>query len=195
MPQPKKGYSLGATPSHQRLMLKNLTRSLFENERVTTTEAKAKTLRPFAEKLITKAKKGSIHHRRQALALIEDREVVHKLFADIGPRFSTRNGGYTRILKLGRRNGDGAAMALVELVSPGAQSAAAGPLEQTSGRRLRRPGRRRSSPAGGSTTEAPPAPSEGSRTQAGQAEEQAPLEDERPAPEAEADQGEQDPEQ
>jgi large subunit ribosomal protein L17 len=120
MPQPKKGPRLGSSPSHQRRMLSNLALSLFENERIQTTEAKAKMLRPFAERLITKAKKGSVHHRRQVLSVIEDRTVVHKLFDDIGPRFAARNGGYTRILKLGPRSGDGAPMALVELVEEGA---------------------------------------------------------------------------
>src|SRR5687768_10596121 len=122
MPQPKKGYSLGSNPSHQRLMLSNLASSLFQHEHIKTTEAKAKLLRPYAERIITKAKKGSVHDRRQVLALIEDRDVVHKLFAEIGPRFGARNGGYTRILKLGPRNGDGAPMALIELVDSAAVS-------------------------------------------------------------------------
>lgn len=116
MPTPKKGARLGSNPKHQRLMLSNLAVSLFEHERIQTTEAKAKLLRPYAEKLITKAKKGGVHKRRQVLSLVEDREIVHKLFSDIGPRFADRNGGYTRILKLGPRNGDGAPMALIELV-------------------------------------------------------------------------------
>lgn len=97
-------------------MLSNLAVSLFEHERIQTTEAKAKMLRPYAERLITKAKKGDVHNRRQVLSLIEDRDVVHKLFSEIAPRFSDRNGGYTRILKIGPRNGDGAPMALVELL-------------------------------------------------------------------------------
>ena len=116
MPTPKKGARLGSNPKHQRLMLSNLAVSLFEHERIQTTEAKAKLLRPYAEKLITKAKKGDVHNRRQVLSLVEDREIVHKLFSDIGPRFADRNGGYTRILKLGPRGGDGAPMALIELV-------------------------------------------------------------------------------
>jgi large subunit ribosomal protein L17 len=116
MPQPKRGYALGSNPSHHRLMMRNLAESLFVHERIQTTEAKAKALRPYAERLITKAKKGTVHHRRQVLSDIENREVVHKLFADIGPRFAERNGGYTRILKLGQRSGDGAPMALIELV-------------------------------------------------------------------------------
>ena len=116
MPQPKKGARLGSNPKHQRLMLANLASSLFQHEQIQTTEAKAKLLRPYAERLITKAKKGSVHHRRQVLAEIEDRNTVHKLFAEIGPRFADRNGGYTRILKLGPRNGDAAPMALIALV-------------------------------------------------------------------------------
>ncbi len=145
MPQPKKGRSLGSDPKHQRLMLRNLARSLFEHERLQTTEAKAKLLRPYAERLITKAKNGTVHDRRQVLSLIEDRAVVHKLFVDIGPRFSERNGGYTRVLKLGSRQGDGADMAIIELVEEASRAAA--PAEGDEGgrrRRLRRPARRRS---------------------------------------------------
>lgn len=141
MPQPKKGPRLGSGPKHQRLMLSGLALSLFEHERVKTTEAKAKALKPYAERLITKAKAGGVHERRQVLALIEDRSIVHKLFADIAPRFTARNGGYTRILKLGHRNGDGAPMALVELV----EGATATTVSEETGtrRRLRRSGRRR----------------------------------------------------
>lgn len=141
MPQPKKGPRLGSGPKHQRLMLSGLALSLFEHERIRTTEAKAKALKPYAERLITKAKAGGVHERRQVLGLIEDRSVVHKLFADIAPRFEARNGGYTRILKLGPRNGDGAPMALIELV----EGAVATTVSDESGtrRRLRRPGRRR----------------------------------------------------
>jgi len=144
MPTPKKGPRLGSGPSHQRQMLSNLALSLFDHERIKTTEAKAKLLRPFAEKLITKAKKGSIHDRRQVLSVIEDRAIVHKLFADIGPRFEERNGGYTRILKLGPRNGDNAPMALIELVDEGRATVVAD--DETEGgkkRRLRAPRRRR----------------------------------------------------
>lgn len=143
MPQPKKGPRLGANPSHQRLMLAGLAASLFEHERIKTTEAKAKMLRPYAERLITKAKKGSVHHRRQVLSLIEDRDIVHKLFDDIGPRFEERNGGYTRILKLGPRNGDGAPMVLIELVDEG-RSGATTAVGEDEGRkrRLRAPRRR-----------------------------------------------------
>jgi large subunit ribosomal protein L17 len=148
MPAPKKGYSLASKPSHQRQMLSNLAISLFDHERIKTTEAKAKLLRPFAERLITKAKKGDVHNRRQVLSVIEDRAIVHKLFADIAPRFSERNGGYTRILKLGPRNGDGASMALIELIEDGgaAVTTVASTEEATQGRRRRlsRPARRKS---------------------------------------------------
>ena len=145
MPQPKKGPRLGSNPKHQRLMLSNLASSLFEHERITTTEAKAKMLRPYAEKLITKARKGTVHDRRQVLSAIQDRDIVHKLFSDIGPRFSDRNGGYTRILKIGPRNGDAAPMVLMELVDEGAAIVADTDQEETGGRRrrLRAPRRRR----------------------------------------------------
>lgn len=148
MPQPKKGARLGSGPKHQRQMLSNLASSLFEHERLQTTEAKAKMLRPFAERLITKAKDGSIHKRRQVLSVIEDREIVHKLFDDIGPRFADRNGGYTRILKIGPRNGDAAPMALIELVDEGTVARVTEGDEEAGGkrRRLSRPTRRRSTP-------------------------------------------------
>lgn len=147
MPAPKKGPRLGSNPSHQGQMLSNLALSLFEHERVKTTETKAKLLRPFAERLITKAKKGDVHNRRQVLSTIEDREVVHKLFAEIAPRFADRNGGYTRILKLGPRNGDGAPMALIELVESAAVvTVESEPDEGGRKRRLPRPRRRAGSP-------------------------------------------------
>jgi large subunit ribosomal protein L17 len=158
MPRPKKGPRLGSGPSHQRRMLSNLALSLFENERIQTTEAKAKMLRPFAERLITKAKKGSVHHRRQVLSVIEDRSIVHKLFDDIGPRFAARNGGYTRILKLGQRSGDGAPMALVELVEEGAvvseTSEGAGPRRRLRAPRRRTPQDKPVQPAGEEAAEA-----------------------------------------
>lgn len=153
MPQPKKGASLGSNPSHQRLMLRNLAQSLFEHERIQTTEAKGKLLRPYAERLITKAKKGSIHDRRQVSTVIHNRDIVHKLFTDIGPRFSGRNGGYTRLLKLGPRSGDGAPMVLVELVQGGTVTTVEAADEDTSRRRrLRRPARRRATEEGRATS-------------------------------------------
>ncbi len=116
MPTPTKGPRLGGSPSHERLMLANLATSLFEHGRITTTEAKAKRLRPFAEKLVTFAKRGDLHARRQVMTVIRDKDVVHTLFAEIGPRFENRPGGYTRITKVGPRKGDNAPMAVIELV-------------------------------------------------------------------------------
>src|SRR5881227_2110334 len=116
MPTPTKGPRLGSGPAHERLMLANLATSLFEHDRITTTEAKAKRLRPLAERLITFAKRGDLHARRQVMTVIRDKDVVHKLFAEIGPKFATRPGGYTRIVKVGPRKGDNAPMALIELV-------------------------------------------------------------------------------
>jgi large subunit ribosomal protein L17 len=116
MPTPTKGPRLGGSPSHERLMLANLATSLFEHGRITTTEAKAKRLRPLAEKLVTFAKRGDLHARRQVMTTIRDKDVVHTLFAEIGPRFADRPGGYTRITKVGPRKGDNAPMAVIELV-------------------------------------------------------------------------------
>src|SRR6478752_2227351 len=116
MPTPTKGPRLGGGPSHERLMLANLATSLFEHDRITTTEAKAKRLRPLAERLITFAKRGDLHARRQVMTVIRDKDVVHKLFAEIGPKFATRPGGYTRIVKTNPRKGDNAPMAIIELV-------------------------------------------------------------------------------
>src|SRR5215213_9398738 len=116
MPTPTKGPRLGGSPSHERLMLANLATSLFEHGRITTTEAKAKRLRPYAEKLVTFAKRGDLHARRQVMTVIRDKDVVHHLFAEIGPRYVDRPGGYTRITKVGPRKGDNAPMAVIELV-------------------------------------------------------------------------------
>ena len=116
MPTPTKGRRLGAGPAHERLMLANLATSLFTYDRITTTEAKAKRLRPLAERLITFAKRGDLHARRQVMSVIRDKDVVHKLFAEIGPKFTERAGGYTRIVKVGPRKGDNAPMAVIALV-------------------------------------------------------------------------------
>ncbi len=116
MPRPKKGPRLAGGPSHQRKLLSNLAASLFWEGRIETTLAKAKTLRPYAEKLITKARTGELHDRRRILREIEDTEVVTRLFDEVAPQFKDRNGGYTRILKLGPRRGDGTEMAIIELV-------------------------------------------------------------------------------
>ncbi|MGW3467595.1 50S ribosomal protein L17 [Saccharopolyspora sp. NPDC000995] len=117
MPTPTKGPRLGGSPAHERLIMANLATSLFEHGRITTTEAKAKRLRPIAERLITKAKKGDLHNRREVMKTIRDKDVVHKLFAEIGPHFAERNGGYTRIVKTMPRKGDNAKMAVIALVT------------------------------------------------------------------------------
>src|SRR4051794_15250121 len=116
MPTPKKGPRLGGRPAHQTAIFANLATSLFEHGSITTTEAKARMLRPFAERLITKARRGDLHNRRQVLSVIRDKTVVHVLFTEIGPRFAERPGGYTRITKIGPRKGDNAPMAVIELV-------------------------------------------------------------------------------
>lgn len=116
MPAPKRGARLGGSPAHQRKILSNLAASLIEHGRVETTQAKAKMLRPYVEKMITKARRGDLHARRTVLAKIENGDVVTKLFDDVGPRYADRPGGYTRITKVGPRRGDGAEMAVIELV-------------------------------------------------------------------------------
>jgi large subunit ribosomal protein L17 len=116
MPKPTKGRRLGGSSSHQKAILANLATALFEHGRIKTTEPKARALRPYAEKLITHAKKGTLHNRREVLKKIRDKDVVHALFAEIGPFFADRNGGYTRIIKLEARKGDNAPMAVIELV-------------------------------------------------------------------------------
>jgi large subunit ribosomal protein L17 len=117
MPTPRKGPRLGGSPAHQKAILNNLATALFEHGRITTTEAKARALRPVAERLITKAKKGDLHNRRIVLRSVKDKGVVHALFTEIAPQFSERPGGYTRITKIGPRKGDNAPMAVIELVT------------------------------------------------------------------------------
>lgn len=116
MPTPTKGPRLGGSPAHQRMMLANLATALFQHGKITTTEAKARRLRPFAEQLITKAKRGDLHARRRVLRFVRDKDVVYTLFDQIAPRYANRNGGYTRIVKTGPRKGDAAPMAVIELV-------------------------------------------------------------------------------
>ena len=116
MPTPTKGARFGGSPAHQRLILSNLAQALFENRRITTTEAKARRLRPYAEQLITKAKIDTVANRRQVVKVIRDQEILHTLFTEIGPAMSTRPGGYTRITKIGPRKGDNAPMAVIEIV-------------------------------------------------------------------------------
>jgi large subunit ribosomal protein L17 len=132
MPTPTKGQRLGGSPAHQRLMMANLATALFEHGKITTTEARARRLRPLAERLITFAKRGDLHARRQVLTVVTDKKVVHTLFADIGPGFASRDGGYTRITKIGPRKGDNAALAVIELVQEEAEP-------KTRRRRTRRP--------------------------------------------------------
>jgi large subunit ribosomal protein L17 len=132
MPTPTKGPRLGGSSSHQRHILANLATALFEHRRITTTEARARRLRPVAERLITFAKRGDLHARRQVLTVIGDKGIVHSLFEEIGPSFATREGGYTRITKIGPRKGDNAPMAVIELVTDEAQA----PSRR---RRVRRP--------------------------------------------------------
>ncbi|MFL1380543.1 MULTISPECIES: 50S ribosomal protein L17 [unclassified Nocardiopsis] len=136
MPTPTKGARLGSGPAHERHILANLATSLFQHGRIRTTEAKAKRLRPYAEKLITLGKRGDLHARRQVLTKITDKSVVHELFTEIGPRYENRPGGYTRITKIGPRKGDNAPMAIIELVEalaakPAAAAAPAEPVEET----------------------------------------------------------------
>ncbi|CAL9295118.1 50S ribosomal protein L17 [Streptomyces pseudogriseolus] len=130
MPRPTKGARLGGSAAHEKLMLANLAKALFEHGRITTTEAKARKLRPYAERLVTKAKKGDLHNRRQVLQVITDKSIVHTLFTEIGPRYENRPGGYTRITKIGNRRGDNAPMAVIELVEAlTVQQAAVGEAE------------------------------------------------------------------
>jgi large subunit ribosomal protein L17 len=117
MPTPTKGARLGGSPAHERLLLANLATALFTHGRIKTTEAKARKLRPLAERLISKAKRGDLHNRREVLKTIRDKDVLHKLFAEIGPHFADRNGGYTRIVKTMPRKGDNAPMAVIELIA------------------------------------------------------------------------------
>ena len=161
MPTPTRGRRLGGSSAHQRHILANLATALFEHGKITTTEAKARRLRPYAERLITFAKRGDLHARRQVLTVVTDRGVVHTLFTEIGPRFATRQGGYTRITKIGPRKGDNAPLAVIELVEEEATAATAAPS------RRRRP--RRAQPAPARAAQPKPAPA---------AEETAPADDE-----------------
>jgi large subunit ribosomal protein L17 len=193
MPTPTKGPRLGGGPAHEKLIIANLARALFSEGRIRTTEAKAKRLRPQAERLITFAKRGDVASRRQVLTVVRDKAVVHTLFAEIAPRFADRQGGYTRILKLGPRPGDGAPMVLIELVDQGDGERAAGGDGEDGGRRRRRFGRRsraEAAPEGANRAERRaalrrrgPAPGEAEAALAGEDLDEADLEDdeERPA--------------
>jgi large subunit ribosomal protein L17 len=183
MPTPTKGPRLGGSSAHQRHILSNLATALFEHGRITTTEAKARRLRPVAERLITFAKRGDLHARRQVLTVVSDKGVVHSLFTEIGPGFSERHGGYTRITKIGPRKGDNAPMAVIELVR---DEVASRPR-----RRIRRPRDEVPAPAASTTetvsagdAEAPAASTEAAAP-AGQAADGAVDTTEGPAPQAE----------
>src|SRR6201997_4716555 len=145
MTTPTKGARMGGSPAHQKHMLANLATSLFEHGKITTTEARARRLRPYAEKLITFAKRGDMHARRQVLTVVPDKGIVHNLFTEIGPSFADRPGGYTRITKLGPRKGDAAPMAVIELVR-----------EEVTAARPRRRTRRAGAPSGAGVTAAAP---------------------------------------
>jgi large subunit ribosomal protein L17 len=191
MPTPTKGPRLGGGPAHEKLLIANLARALFSEGRIRTTEAKAKRLRPQAERLITFAKRGDVASRRRVLTVVRDKQVVHKLFAEIAPRFAERQGGYTRILKLGPRPGDAAPMVLIELVEQG-EGERGGDTED-GGRSRRRFGRRsraEAAPEGANRAERRaalrrrgPAPGEAEAALAGEdlAEDADELDEERPA--------------
>ena len=164
MPTPTKGPRLGGSPAHQRHILANLATALLEHGKITTTEAKARRLRPFAERLITFAKRGDLHARREVLTVVTDKGVVHTLFTEIGPSFAARDGGYTRITKIGPRKGDNAPLAVIELV----------PEEATASPRRRRA--RRAQPAAASRA-ARPAAGTAAAEEAGTAEDTAAVED------------------
>ncbi|MBN2028199.1 MAG: 50S ribosomal protein L17 [Actinobacteria bacterium] len=116
MPQPRKGKRLGGSSAHQKAMMANLAKALIEHEKLQTTQVRAKEVQPLVDKLVGLAKRGDLHARRRALAIIHDRDIVHKLFEEIGPRYEDRDGGYSRIVKTGPRKGDAAAMAVIEFV-------------------------------------------------------------------------------
>jgi large subunit ribosomal protein L17 len=172
MPTPTKGHRLGGSAAHQRHILANLATALFQHGRITTTEAKAKRLRPVAERLITFAKRGDMHARRHVLTVVTDKGVVHQLFTEIAPEFSERDGGYTRITKIGPRKGDNAAMAVIELVR--GEPVAAKPRRRT---------RRAAAPAGGTATTSTGAASTATAVAEPEAEAEAEVDD---APEATA---------
>src|SRR5215207_1948466 len=155
MPTPTKGPRLGGGPAHEKLIISNLARALFSEGRIRTTEAKAKRLRPQAERLITFAKRGDVASRRQVLTVVRDKAVVHTLFAEIAPRFADRQGGYTRILKLGPRPGDGAPMVLIELVEQGDGEWSSTDTDDGGGRRRfgRRGSRAEAAPEGANRAE------------------------------------------
>jgi large subunit ribosomal protein L17 len=183
MPQPTKGPRLGGSPAHQRLMLANLATSLFEHGSITTTEAKAKRLRPLAERLITFAKKGDLHARRQVMTVVRDKDVVHTLFAEIGPRFAQRPGGYTRIIKAGPRKGDNAPMAVISLVEGlTVAQEAVGEAERARGTRFQSRRARTRATGAGATAASAAESAEASAADAADEPADEPAEDDAPGP-------------
>jgi large subunit ribosomal protein L17 len=176
MPTPTKGHRLGGSPAHERHILANLATALFQHGRITTTEAKARRLRPVAERLITFAKRGDLHARRHVLTVVTDKGVVHQLFTEIAPQFSERDGGYTRITKIGPRKGDNAAMAVIELVR--GEAVAAKP---------RRRARRATTPAPAAATTPAPAAAAATATAVADEAPEVPVADEVTVPEDDAE--------
>ncbi|MFD6073064.1 50S ribosomal protein L17 [Amycolatopsis sp. TRM77291] len=183
MPTPTKGPRLGGSPAHERLILANLATQLFEHGKITTTEAKARRVRPLAEKLITKAKRGDLHNRRQIQRIVRDKDVVHKLIAEIGPFFAERPGGYTRITKTMARKGDNAPMAVIELVAEKTVTAEAEAARKT---KFAKDEPKAAAPAAEETTEAPEA-ADTAATEAPEATEAPAADEAAEAPAADAD--------
>ncbi len=189
MPTPTKGPRLGGGPAHERLMLANLAASLFEHKRITTTVTKAKRLRPYAERLITFAKKGDLASRRRVLGVISSKSIVHELFTDIAPAVENREGGYTRITKIGNRKGDNAPMAVIELVLEplSAKQAVVAEAEQAKAAPAAAPAEETAAPVESTeateSTEAAPATEAAEPADAASADE-APASDDAEAPEA-----------
>jgi large subunit ribosomal protein L17 len=178
MPTPTKGARLGGSAAHQKHILANLATALFEHGKITTTEARARRLRPYAEKLITFAKRGDLHARRQVLTVVTDKSVVHTLFTEIGPSFAEREGGYTRITKIGMRKGDAARMAVIELVT-----------EEATAAKARRRTRRAATPAAGTPAAAEAAEVEATGAEAEAAEAEATAESDEAAEAEGAEEG------
>ncbi|AUI63311.1 50S ribosomal protein L17 [Amycolatopsis umgeniensis] len=183
MPTPTKGPRLGGSPAHERLILANLATQLFEHGKITTTEAKARRVRPLAEKLITKAKRGDLHNRRQIQRIVRDKDVVHKLIAEIGPFFAERPGGYTRITKTMARKGDNAPMAVIELVAEKTVTAEAEAARKT---KFAKDEPKAAAPAAEETTDAPEA-ADKAATEAPEATEAPAADEAAEAPAADAD--------
>ncbi|MFC3449945.1 50S ribosomal protein L17 [Amycolatopsis speibonae] len=183
MPTPTKGPRLGGSPAHERLILANLATQLFEHGKITTTEAKARRVRPLAEKLITKAKRGDLHNRRLIQRVVRDKDVVHKLIAEIGPFFAERPGGYTRITKTMARKGDNAPMAVIELVAEKTVTAEAEAARKT---KFAKDEPKAAAPAAEETTEAPEV-ADTAATEAPEATEAPAADEAAEAPAADAD--------